>query len=143
LDLKYETGSMRVGSKVIVNVSSLGKLFNQYPTTFHNVVIQGKQIKNASEAKVKKLMKAARGISVDDKLTYKVTLRARSMRFSHKAPARAQYTGDSKEQAEAAYTKAVDQMNTRRGYFVEVALLTINDIGEKNILKTAYFKKTA
>lgn len=46
--------SFAVENNIIIKSSNRGKMFNQYPTTFHNVVLaDGTQVKAPSEAKVK------------------------------------------------------------------------------------------
>jgi hypothetical protein len=50
--------SFRVENKVVIKVNQYGTVFNQFPTTFHNVKLaNGTHVKNASESKLKKLFK--------------------------------------------------------------------------------------
>lgn len=103
IDLTYTNATMNITNTVIIKSSNRGLLFNQFPTTFHTVVINGTPLKTPSEAKVKKAMKeAATGEKIADVTTYIV--RATS-KFYPQAT-RPIFKGEDKAQAEAALAAA-------------------------------------
>lgn len=136
LSLTYKNASMTIESKVIVNCSKLGKLFNQYPSTFHNVVIDGKAMKGASELKVKKAMKASREAAGDTgKVGYRVSARyTRANVRQFKGIARNKYKGDSKEEAEKTYAEILAVVEKGKVY-TGVQMIEFNEIGEEKVIK--------
>ena len=141
LSLTYTNATMTIESKVIVNVSKLGKLFNQYPSLFTGVKIDGKVMKGASELKVKKAMKVSRTESGDaGKVAYRVSARYSKANVRvYKGVARNKYKGEDKTEAEKTYAKILETVNKEKGYreFVGVQLIEYNEIGEEKVLKEA------
>ena len=141
LTLNYTNATMTIESKVIVNVSKLGKLFNQYPSLFTGVKIDGTAMKGASELKVKKAMKVSRTESGDaGKVAYRVSARYSKANVRvYKGVARNKYKGEDKAEAEKTYAKILETVNKEKGYreFVGVQLIEYNEIGEEKVLKTA------
>ena len=56
LNMRYENATMEIHNNIILKVSKYGKPFNQYPTTFRNVLVNGEKVKRASEKNVKEAM---------------------------------------------------------------------------------------
>lgn len=132
LALEYKNGSFFLTTKVVYKRSILGTDFVQYPTTFHNAVVNGQPVKTPSEAKVKKAFKLVRGADFKETVIFKIqeiipTMGFRSGR-GEKTMTRQSFCGES--EARAAFKDF--QFTYKRATLL---LVKVSDT-EKTVLET-------